>query len=256
MISTTSDTIKGLEWMSLLSWARCCYPWHQHKQEFSLVWIQAAEACLTLQQPKFEPWKAQASFQSFTLRWEHLTSALNPKLNLPLVFSGQEGQFAKRSELLGSHQSKVQGRSAHSSATDPSLVHLLVVTRGAAHQLCWAQNSHGFSLGQLLMLKVRRGWRRMHRDSYRSLWLSRKGGTEMCCCNRNAMKTLISALGAGEIIQFFNIMLQISLLSCTLMFLWDCLKEIKVMHQRCLGFDKNQSLFHQYPLTMQLGTIH
>lgn len=78
----------------------------------------------------------------------------------------------------------------------------------------------------------------------------------MCCCSRDAMKTLISALGAGEIIQFFNIMLRICLLSCTLMFLWDCLKEIKVMHKRCLGFDKNQSLFHQYPLTMQLGTIH
>lgn len=80
-----SGIIKGLEWMSLLPWARCCYPWPQHKQEFSLVWIQGAEACFALQQPRFEPWKARASFQSFTLQWQHLTSPLNPKLNLPLV---------------------------------------------------------------------------------------------------------------------------------------------------------------------------
>lgn len=44
------------------------------------------------------------------------------------------------------------------------------------------------------------------------------------------MKTVISALGAGEMIQFFNIMLQIALLSCTFIFLWDSLKEIKVLH--------------------------
>lgn len=69
------------------------------------------------------------------------------------------------------------------------------------------------------------------------------------------MKTVISALGAGEIIQFF-IKLQIALLSCALIFLWDSLKEIKVLHQRCLGSDKNQSLFHPYPLTMQLGQIY
>lgn len=180
-----SDIIKGLEWMSLLSWARRCCPWHQHKQEFSLVWIQGAEACLTLQQPKFEPWEAQASFQSFTLQWEHLTSPLNPKLNLPLVSLGRRAKFPKHLELLGSHQHKVQGRSPHSSATEPSLVHLPIVPRGAAHQLCWGQNSHGFSLGQLLILKVHWGWRRKHRNSYRSLWLSWKGGTETCCCNRS-----------------------------------------------------------------------
>lgn len=78
----------------------------------------------------------------------------------------------------------------------------------------------------------------------------------MCCWNRNVVKTVISALGAGEITHFFNIMLQIALLSCTLIFLWDSLKEIKVLHQRCLGSDKNQSLFHQYHLTMQIGTIY
>lgn len=88
-----SGIIKGLEWMSLLSWARCRYPWHQHKQEFSLVWIQGTEACLTLQQTKFEPWGAQASFQSFTLQWEHLTSPINPKLNLPLVSLGRRANF-------------------------------------------------------------------------------------------------------------------------------------------------------------------
>lgn len=43
------------------------------------------------------------------------------------------------------------------------------------------------------------------------------------------MKTVISAPGAGEIIQLFDITLQIALLSCTLQFLWDSLKEIKVL---------------------------
>lgn len=54
----------------------------------------------------------------------------------------------------------------------------------------------------------------MHRKFYRSLGRGtpgiekhhqmKKGGIEMCCHSRNVMKTVISAQGAGEIIQLFQ----------------------------------------------------
>lgn len=110
--------------MSPLSWARCCYPWHQHKQELSLGWIQGAEPCPALQQPKFEPWKAQASFQPSTLQWEHLTSLLNPKLNLPLVFLGRRVNLQNICRFLVPTSIKFRGG------------HLTAVSRSPALYIC------------------------------------------------------------------------------------------------------------------------
>lgn len=138
------------------------------------------------------------------------------------LFWAGGGQFAKHLELLGSHQHQVQGRWPESSATEPSPAHLPAVTRGV-HISCAELRAHRAA-------------------PWGSFPCSKCTGAEGQCAGiptqvsgwvekekLNVMKTVISALGAGEIIQLFDITLQIALLSCTLQFLWDSLKEIKVL---------------------------
>lgn len=141
-----SDVIKGLEWMSPLSWARCCCPWHQHKQEFSLGWIPGAEACPTLQQPKFEPWTAQASFQSFTLQWEHLTSPLNPKLNRPLVFLGRRVNLQNIWSCLVPTSIKFRGGHLTAVPQSPAL-HICPLSHVELHISCAEHRIHMVLLG-------------------------------------------------------------------------------------------------------------
>lgn len=86
------------------------------------------------------------------------------------------GSIYKTFELLGSHHYKVQRMSAHGNTIDPSFIHLPVTVRVRCTSAVLSTLLAWVYLWQLLILKVRWGWRRKHRKFYRSLW--RRPGVE------------------------------------------------------------------------------